>query len=141
MEAIRPKIVITIGNENFQFFKDLIRERQAFIIDAYSSILKRKVSKSFAIEEGLVKIHSNGYRFKVQLKNNILIWLIPLLHPEFFLSYFDSFDKVIKLLEVYEYPEFPLGEYFNTIKHILKEGPAAVYLYPLWSNLKELLGG
>ena len=141
LEVIRPKIVITIGNINFQFFKDLIKERQAFVIDAYSSILKRKIGRSFAIEEGLVKIHSNGYRFNIQLKNNVSIWLIPLLHPEFFLSYFDSFDRVIKLLEAYEYLEFPLGEFFNAIKHILKEGPAAVYLYPLWLNLKELLGG
>ncbi len=136
---IQPKIIITIGNDSFQFFKDLIKEKAAFLIDAYSSIYNRRVSKTFSIEEGLVKIHSNGYRFKIKIKNIDDVWLIPLLHPEFFLTYFDSFVKIIKILSNFEFPEFPLGDYLDDVKHVLKMGPSAVYLYPLWANIKQLL--
>ncbi|MGQ4891197.1 MAG: uracil-DNA glycosylase family protein [Candidatus Njordarchaeia archaeon] len=138
IKLLHPKIVITIGNDNFNFFKNLIKNKKAYLIEAFSSLDQKRVGKNRAMDSGLVKIHSNGYRFLIRMKGNIAYWLIPLLHPEFFLNYFDAFTNIIRKLEQLPYPSFPMGEYFEDIKNIFKHGPAAVYLYPLWLNLRQV---
>ncbi len=138
IKVIHPMVIITIGNDNFNFFKNLVRENKAFLVQAYSSLERKRIGKRKAFEEGLVRVHANGIAFQIKMRSIKPFWLIPLLNLEFFLNYFDAFINVIKILRQYSLPKFPLGEYFDYIENLLVNGPASVYLYPLWSSLMQL---